>query len=284
MMINQIFCKLCCKNFEDKHLYKNHLLICQAKNTTLEKSFVCKFCGKIYKMHTCYKKHIILCEITKSKDNGEEVEKIPTIKQLYGIIQEMAVKYKKMEEKVEEMQKVLNKNNKINIVKYLNDSKLNKDSKLDITFKEWTKTIIVNDENINNLLENTFIDTIINIFKNNLKTNTQLPIVSFVQTNIKFYIYDYEGTTALWKRTDNDEIVYMLKVIHKKLLRGLCIWSNNNQDLIKTSDKMCESYNKAIIKLMEVVEFKPGTLLNRVYINMYNILKKELNNVAIIDL
>jgi uncharacterized protein YihD (DUF1040 family) len=254
MMINQIFCKLCCKNFEDKHLYKNHLLICQAKNTTLEKSFVCKFCGKIYKMHTCYKKHIILCEITKSKDNGEEVEKIPTIKQLYGIIQEMAVKYKKMEEKVEEMQKVLNKNNKINIVKYLNDSKLNKDSKLDITFKEWTKTIIVNDENINNLLENTFIDTIINIFKNNLKTNTQLPIVSFVQTN------------------------------HKKLLRGLCIWSNNNQDLIKTSDKMCESYNKAIIKLMEVVEFKPGTLLNRVYINMYNILKKELNNVAIIDL
>jgi len=219
-----------------------------------------------------------MCEIIKkNKSNDDNPDKVPTIKQLYNIIQELAVNYKNMQEKVEEMQKILNKgNNKVNIIKYLNDS----NSKINITFNEWIKTINIVEHDVNNILEDNFGNTINKILVNNLKTDTIIPIQSFVQKSIRFYIYENNS----WKLMDEPEFIYLLKAIHSKLLKALCMWRNNNQDKFNINDKLFDIYNRAIIKLMDTIEFKQYTLLNQIRIKMYNILKKELNNITVVDL
>jgi len=305
-------CKYCGKNCLDNDNYKKHVIICETIHDKSKKENICKYCGKSYKRKTYYNNHMIICEIIKNKDNETEDTKVPTVKELYAIIQDMAVKQKKMEEKIEEMQKMLNKETKnINIVKYLNDDKLNKNAKIDITFKEWTKSIVVVDQDIDILKEDSFVSAIANVVTRNLKnsknSNLDLPVECFIQKTAKFYIYendieqekqekekqekqekdnqplDKPKPNPVWKRMDNEDLVAMLKSIHSKIFKMLCYWRNNNEDLIRNNEKLSEIYNKSIIKLMDMIDCKQELLLNKIRMIIYNILKRELNNLAVID-
>ena len=86
----------------------------ETKNSTKHS---CKYCGKQYTRKTSHNRHEILCEIFYKKNTEtpreqiceeEETTNIPSVKQLYGIIQELAVKYQDMEKKLIEMQKKIN--------------------------------------------------------------------------------------------------------------------------------------------------------------------------------
>ena len=84
-------------------------------------TFGCSYCGKHYKTRINLNKHQILCEtLTRAKksktsnnnDKEDFLEPTPSSKQMYKIILDLALKCNHLEEKLEEMQKWVDKKKK----------------------------------------------------------------------------------------------------------------------------------------------------------------------------
>jgi hypothetical protein len=223
-------------------------------------------------------KRLKLCEEEESTD-------IPTVDKLYKIIQEMALKQQQMEEKMDEMQKWIDKKKKkLNIISWLNTQ-----FKPSLVFENRVKSLIVTEDDINSLIEENFVITVINILKKNLKTEGPVmePLACFAEKNTVFYIYkpitdanssEVTQNQCEWFKMSVEEFVYMLRIIHSKILHGLCAWRDKNSDKISQSEKIGDAYNKAVIKLMGA-DFTQESTLTKIRAPLFNMIKGNLKNM-----
>jgi hypothetical protein len=76
----------------------------------------CEFCGKCYKTITNLNKHILLCQVVNRSINKPLTqsvnENLPSQETMYKIIESLTIKYNKLEEKMEELQKWVDKKKK----------------------------------------------------------------------------------------------------------------------------------------------------------------------------
>ena len=151
----------------------------------------CSYCKKIYTNKTSYTRHFILCEIfhTTKRERickEEENTNIPNHETLYKIVQEMALKYSIMEEKMEQMKIWIDqKKKKLNIIEWLNNNKVPEK-----THDEWINNIVVNQETIENLFEETIVETIISILNKNTVIKDNLTMACFQQKQNVIYVYN----------------------------------------------------------------------------------------------
>ena len=79
----------------------------------------CPYCCKIYKKKGCYENHIFNCQ--RKHDN---IQKTPSTKDLFDLIQNLTLKYNNIQEELESVKSKLNtKYKKINILDWLNKNK-----------------------------------------------------------------------------------------------------------------------------------------------------------------
>ena len=244
----------------------------------------CEYCGKTYTRKTSHIKHTILCEVFhKSKREKicekEESSDIPTTEKLYEIIQELALKYKIMETKMENMQKwVDKKKKKLNVLQWLNTN-----VKPQQTYTEWIQSIIATEEHVEILIEQNITQTVDALFNKNLQTlskndTSYQPIHCFIQKVNIFYIYD--DNTSEWRQMNSDELVSLSKKIHSKILQAICEWYKKNIDNINQSDKMTILYNQTLVKLMSV-NFTPDSVyLSKLKMSLHSSLKTDLTNIV----
>jgi len=253
----------------------------------------CVYCGKCYTRKSSFDKHSIICEIAhKSKRikmcEEEESTDIPSVEKLYNIIQEMAFKQQKMEEKMEEMQKWIDKKKKkLNVINWLNVQFTPTE-----LFEARARIIVVIQDDITTLIEQNFHQTVINILKRNLKTPKEgvvrEPIACFSEKSAVFYIYketkneSEQETKNQWSKMTQEDFVYLLRVIHSKLLNALCTWRDINNDRIKYNDNFAELYNKTVIKLMSA-DFNQESSLSKIRSPLYTLLKGDLKNMIEYD-
>lgn len=237
----------------------------------------CNYCGKGYTRKTSLQRHVILCEtIYKTKREQicekEESSDIPSREQLYHIIQELAIKYEKLDEKMQEVQKWLQlKKKKIDIVEWLN---INKPKEEPTALQEWIKKIRVKDTHVQLLMEENIV-TAINAI---LRDAEQKPFASFVQkTNI---IYAFQSFETGWKVFSSDEYIHLIKQIHSRILKELCEWRLKNIKEIAENEKMSELYNKTVIKLMGLNFNQDSAALSKIRTNLYNSLKIDLKQTV----
>ena len=186
--------------------------------TTQNRYHYCEYCNKQYTRKSSFNRHVILCEVMNQSKRIRECEEqeetdIPTIKQLYSIIQELAISQKKMEEKMEMMQKwVDKKKKKINVIDWLTDN-----TNPSNTFEDWVSKLDVVQEDITLLTDNTIVQTIINILKRNLleDDNSSYPIACFTEKSNKIYVY--VDITQKWVQQTQTQFVYILKIVHSKI-------------------------------------------------------------------
>lgn len=262
----------------------------------------CVYCGKSYTRKSSCDKHAIICEMThKSKRlkscEEEETTNVPSTLQLYNIIQELAFKQQKMEEKMDEMQKWIDKKKKkLNVIHWLNTQFAPPSN-----FEPRTRSLVVIQEDITVLIENSFAQTVSNILKRNLNPPkdglVKEPIVCFTEKSSVFYIYkpkqdqqkeqqkeqqqDQQKENE-WTKMTPDEFVFILRVIHSKLLNALCRWRDINNERIKYNDKFADLYNKTVIKLMGA-DFNQESTLSKIRAPLYNYLKGDLKNMVEYD-
>jgi pterin-4a-carbinolamine dehydratase len=240
-------------------------------------------CKKSYTRKSSLDKHKLLCDYkAKSKLDhkveDEELGDTPTHEQLVKIVHELAFKYVKLEEKVEQMQAwVSQKKQKIKVIDWLNEH-----VNATIGFKEWTTTITVTPQIALSLIDYNAFQIFQHVLEYNLSKGTEFihPIKCFSQKQNVFYVCEKtpDGKNV-WTQMETDELLLVLKKVQNKLLSELSKWKLENNSKITEDDKLSEQFNKAIIKLMNITILAHDVNVGRIRNNLYNCLKMDLKNL-----
>ena len=247
----------------------------------------CGFCEKQYKTRTNFNKHNILCEViykaNRSKkaniENQEVNEELPSPKQMYQILLELALKCEKLETKIELMSKWVDKTKKkINILDWLNN---NSSLKPSLIFDNLANSMIILESDINLLFNNNFYDLLNEIFSRYIydKNESDVSLFALIQKPNTVYIYTNSKSNSEsefeWIEISKEKLIYFLNIVHHKIVRALLDWNKQNQDKINSSEQISDMYNKSNLKLMSV-DFKHEPTLNKIKSSIYNKLKKDM--------
>lgn len=250
----------------------------------LNNKLCCAVCKKQYTRKSSLDKHKILCDFKFKTQREQQIEieelgDMPNHYQLIKIVQELSLKITSMEEKMNEMQKLLDKKKKkINVITWLNTN-----MNPHIGFLEWANTSIeVNVEHFEHLMENPLYNTLQKVFEYNLPQNDVIfPISCFSQKQGIFYICEKnEDGTPNWCQLELKNIVLLLKIIQNKMIKVLTKWKIDNKTSFDTSDKISDAFNKAIIKLMDI-SYSQDSKMSRIKNGLYNYLKKNVEFTSI---
>jgi hypothetical protein len=239
----------------------------------------CVHCGKSYKTRTNLEKHLLLCELLHKRKTTrlvleeEEDMPIPSQKRMYHLLLELGQKYIKLEEKVEEINKyVVKKKKKINILEWLNAN-----ITPNILFDSLQEHIHITYTNVEFLFNNSFYDTLNEIFVNTIYTINEMEhhIFAFIQRNNTFYIYDKVEGNNEWSELTNEKLTRFLNKIQMKISKSFYEWKKLHLQEINDNDKVSILYDKAMIKLMSV-EFKQESVLSKIKSIMYSRMKTDI--------
>jgi hypothetical protein len=242
--------------------------------------YKCIICKKEYTKKTSIDKHRLLCDF-KSRSKAELIieeedsRDKPTFDQLVKIVQEMAIKQAKSDEKIAEMQQyIARKKQKLDVITHLNQN-----VNASIGFLEWiTSTIQVSAAHFVHLMENTVFQTFQLILEQNL-TNVDpkfvYPIKCFKDKANIFYICEKgDENESIWRPAETTEMTQLLKKIQIQLLAELSKWKQTNKQNIADSDRLSDQFNKAVIKLMNISFAADGIVnVNRIKAGLYNSLR-----------
>ena len=237
----------------------------------------CPYCTKEYSRKSSLDKHVLLCDfLQKSKKEKEldiqETENLPSYKELVMIVQELAVKNKKLEEKMVHLEKwVETKKKKINVKQWLNQN-VNPSS----SFTEWCQQIQVTQHHLHYLFESTIHETV-NRIMSDYKREQQsiIPVYAFDQKNNVFYIC---AENREWTEMTNANFSSMLIKMQQRLLQEMDKWRTQNIQQINANEKLGDLYNKTIMKLMNINSAQDGTM-TKIKTNFYQSLKVDLKNL-----
>lgn len=244
-------------------------------------NYSCYCCGKTYKKRETLDRHTVLCEIIdkakkKKQPTIENEEQIPSQKQMYNILVELTLKYRTLEEKMEEAQQWIDKaKRKINVEEWLN-----KNVKPSITFYNlYENQLVVTEENIEFLFKNNFIDTFFEVLIKNIEllkiTDENSPIQSFSQKANKIYVYDIVSeSNILFEELSREKLIKFGKQIHFKIVKELTEWKNRRGISVDECEKTSQMYNNALMKLM-TVDFKQDIIVGKIRTGLYSKFKNN---------
>jgi len=240
----------------------------------------CVYCGKSYKKKTNLERHIVLCELLSKTKKGlvleeEENDDVISQKKMYNILLELGIRFNKLEEKVDELNKwVIKKKKKINVIDWLN-ANIIPITKFDILIEK----IIITQDDVKYLLENSFADTLNQIFSRNIYTlsENEYPIFAFVQKSNTFYIY--EDDNMKWNELSKENLIKFLNRVHMKLLRVYGEYKKENASKIEDDESFSILCDKTSLKMMSV-DFRQESILGKIKTNMYTKMKTDMKGLV----
>jgi len=237
-------------------------------------NYECKGCDKKYTQKSSYQNHAILCEFLKNSKRENAIEEqesadLPSYKDLVKLVGMLAVKNNKLEEKVDSLQKWVEKSKKkVNIIEWLNTN-----IKPDLTFVQFLESIILSENYVNCLNENNMMKTLTSIFEEFFKKENNLPIYAFKEKQNTFYLYNQE--TNSWSEMEKDRIISMIYYIDRQVQREITNWSIKYHEKIKYNDKWAQTFNKLVGKANSL-SYREDATLSKLKGILFNLLKCEI--------
>lgn len=239
----------------------------------------CVYCGKSYKKKTNLERHVVLCELLSKTKKGAVIEEdeddILSQRKIYSILLELGIKFNKLEEKVDELNKwVVKKKKKINVIEWLNAN-----ITPEIKFDSLIEKIIIIQDDVKYLFENSFADTLNKIFSRNIYnlSENEYPIFAFVQKSNIFYIYEDE--TAGWIELNREKLSKFLNRVHMKLLRVYGEYKKENAEKIRDDESFSILCDKTSLKIMNV-DFREDLIFGKIKSNMYSRMKTDMKGLV----
>ena len=246
-------------------------------NKIKQPALCCIHCGKSYIKRVNLDKHSVICELLnnskKSKLVIEEDDTLPSQRKMFQMLIELGMKFNKLEENMEEINKwVVKKKKKINVLEWLNANMTP-----NIVFDSIIDRITVNDEDLKILMDNQFNDTLNEVFTRTIYNfnETENPIFAFVQKANVFYIYDIIDNKKVWVELSRERLIKFLNKVHIKIMKSFYEWKKTKENEIKTNDNFAIMCDKTTVKLMSV-EFKQDSILSKVRSMMFNKMKTDM--------
>lgn len=239
----------------------------------------CPYCQKEYIKKTLYEKHITICEIIqKIKKNDEEDELIPSTKILYKIVKELATQNKKLQDKVMELEKNIQRGvpqKKLDILERLNTNHIPS-----LTFQDWVKTLSITEKDISYFTSENFSHVSNIILSRNIESfNIELPIISNDLKKNIIYIYrlpndNDEQNEVGWFKMENDDLLLIIKTLYQYILKCYHIhWKENNKDI----HQFDEIAGKILDKITNIkINNHADTHNRKIYHSLYNLVSKPI--------
>ena len=173
----------------------------------------CNHCAKEYTNKTAYTRHELLCSLLLQNDRSRKIENEeqkgqPSHSELVIMVQELAVKYTILEEKLDKIQSesIQHKKQKIDVVVWLNQNILPP-----YPFEELSERLIVMPQHIDTLFVSKFLPIIDTIFQECL-VKSNCPIYC-----VKNKIYKYTKSGE-WSEIEKKRIGKIIKQGKSKIL------------------------------------------------------------------
>jgi uncharacterized protein YeeX (DUF496 family) len=251
-------------------------------NKIKQPSQCCIYCGKSYKKRTNLDKHFVICELLQKGKKSpsyrieDPTEPIPSQKIMFQMLIELGQKYSRLEERMEEINKwVVKKKKKINVLEWLNAN-----MKPDISFENIIDKIIIIEDDIKILLDNSFYDVLNEIFFRSIynfnENEKENPIFAFVQKTNVFYIYNKD---RIWSEISREDLIKFLNKVHLKIYKAFYDWKKNKQNEIKLDDNFAIKCNKTLVKIMSI-ELNQENILSKIKSQMYSNMKTDVKSLV----
>jgi len=222
--------------YEQVHKNKIEYYIIIIMNSNNMNLLSCSFCEKEFhnRKKTLYDRHIILCEVVHNSNKNKEDEDeeiVPSNKQMYKIIKELSIQNNKLKEKINELEKIIQRGGmmkKVDILEKLNSNPV----KPDCLFKEWIKNIVIEEEDIDNLITENIANVINTILSRNIDVDEYSPIISSDIKKTNIYIFTITEDEIKWIKMENDDFLLLIKTLYKYLLTAYQTqWKEKNQHI-----------------------------------------------------
>lgn len=172
------------------------------------------------------------------------------------------------------------KKEKINVLDWLNVN-----CNPELVFENLSELVTVNYSDIELLLNNSFNDTLSEIFSKSIYNQIDtkcLPIFAFTQKNNTFYIYDSLDSCKEWCVLSKEKLVRFLNKIQMKISKSFQEWKKGRYQEIRENEVLSMLCDKALIKIMSA-EFKQDTILNKIKNIMFLKMKTDMKSLVEFD-
>lgn len=242
-------------------------------------NYACIRCDKTYTNKSDAKRHVIMCEELSKTPRERKIEEernsdLPTHDQLCHIVMDLLQKNIALEKKLAQITQWAERNQKkVILTDWLNDNLVPR-----LSYKEFEEQIgkSINQNHVEYLVKNTFMDTMLKIFED--FGSEGAPIFCSTQKQNAFYVHRMVAEDLAWVAMTKTDLVDLLNYIHSKFLKELMKWRLLHADIIAKNDQVCKQYTKMMIKFSEI-EFSNDTILGKIKTGLYNQFKKDLRDI-----
>lgn len=255
-------------------------------------SFKCSNCSREYRSKYNYDRHSVGCDffsksLKEHNDDIETEEIIPSIPNMYRLIQELAVRINHLERENVKLKQHLNR--KTHILDWLNNDSTVKPP---IYFEDWFQNCII--PQIPNVLEVVFnsnlingINTLFNMEFDNKERNT-LPIRAFYQYNSVLFIYQKiistdnnskENENGHWvKMTSNDLIPWFHTLCKQFIIDFNTHWCCKYKDKLDNDETYKDLYINYYFKILGN-NTDNTVIYNKIRLNIFHKIKENITLV-----
>jgi hypothetical protein len=210
---------------------------------TMDKPNRCINCNRQFRFKDLYDQHAITCDFLfksrKEKDRETDAfERLPTSQEQFKLIQNLYLQISKLEKEVDSMRGQVIIRKRKEIIDFL-QSKSNPIPQM--TFLEWSKTIIVSKE----MLETVFSKTLNEGIRMCISVFVSIespPIRAFSQKKGTIYVYERvnnegELEKSSWRVLSSDEFDRWIDRIMHKFLQVFVAWQLENMKRLNSNEE-----------------------------------------------
>lgn len=222
-----------------------------------EPKLKCPTCYKEYQRKDFYKRHVMMCDMLHNDINKEETMDMPTIYQMYVMIQELTVKYTECKNECKLLRSKLNTiEKKTNTEDLSPEQYVEKYKRCDIDYLTWIENLEINNSQVKSIIDFNFIDVVCKIFKQ--EHNYESPIVAFkYKRNNCMMIFNGKH----WENIQNNHICKIFDYIIPKMLEQSIDFDHYTSDKLvnilsskNCSDGFCTEFKTVLFKSIQQVK------------------------------
>lgn len=219
--------------------------------------YKCTNCCKSYKLKENYEKHKSACDLfhiiqSKTHDEITDIsEEIPTQKEMYKLLKELALKCGNLEKEVSQLKAVVNIRQKKQILECLNNQN-SETKKPKITFTQWYKTWEVTVDDLFKVFEDDLSEGFKNVINRQISIFQEIkPLCAFTNKPNYIYMFEQETETNLiqWLPLSSEIFNEMFMYITRKFFQVFIKWQNENREKIESSEAEKDTIIMYMIKL-----------------------------------
>jgi len=233
----------------------------------------CIYCNKKYTNKSAFTRHQLLCEFSSFNPRSknvyiEETTDLPSHPSLVFAMQEMLIKMKKMDTRIEFLEK---ENSILQKVKMSGHKWLTEHVNPTTYIEDIRPMLIVTEKHVDMLFNEKVMDVMQRVLETSI-IKKDAPLA-----HIKGRLYSYHKSKE-WSHMTNQQVVCILNQIHQQLIQGLADWRKSNQNELNVNDTLVIKYNKTLGKLLEL-NFTIDNAIHRGKTCISNVVDYEVKNI-----